>query len=51
MQIAQSLVQVLANNALKEYGGDLAIGAMTIIDDFYDATVWSKPRITANHWL
>lgn len=31
MQIAQSLVQVLANNALKEYGGDLAIGAMTII--------------------
>lgn len=31
MNMAQSLVQVLANNALKEYGGDLAIGAMTII--------------------
>ena len=31
MQIAQSIVQVLANNALKTYGGDLAIGAMTII--------------------
>ncbi|PRR83274.1 MATE family efflux transporter [Clostridium vincentii] len=32
MQVAQSVVQVLANNALKEYGGDLAIGAMTIIN-------------------
>ncbi|MDB2094456.1 MATE family efflux transporter [Clostridium paraputrificum] len=32
MQIAQSVVQVLANNALKTYGGDLAIGAMTIIN-------------------
>ena len=31
MQIAQSIVQVLANNALKTYGGDLAIGAMTIV--------------------
>lgn len=31
MQIAQSIVQILANNSLKEYGGDLAIGAMTII--------------------
>ena len=32
MQIAQSIVLVLANNALKEYGGDLAIGAMTIVN-------------------
>lgn len=32
MQVAQSVVQVLANNALKEYGGDLAIGGMTIIN-------------------
>jgi len=32
MQVAQSVVQVLANNALKEHGGDLAIGAMTIIN-------------------
>ncbi|MEG0133934.1 MAG: MATE family efflux transporter [Clostridium sp.] len=31
MQVASSIVQVLANNSLKEYGGDLAIGAMTII--------------------
>lgn len=31
MQIAQSLVQVVANNSLKYYGGDMAIGAMTII--------------------
>lgn len=31
MQLAASIVQVLANNSLKEYGGDLAIGAMTII--------------------
>ena len=30
-QIATSLVQVIANNALKTYGSDLAIGAMTII--------------------
>lgn len=31
MQIAQSLVQVIANTTLKTYGGDIAIGAMTII--------------------
>ncbi|WP_024614137.1 MATE family efflux transporter [Clostridium sp. Ade.TY] len=31
MQVAASVVQVLANNSLKEYGGDLAIGAMTIV--------------------
>lgn len=31
MQIAASVVQVISNNALKAYGGDLAIGAMTII--------------------
>ena len=30
-QIASSLVQVIANNALKTYGSDLAIGAMTVI--------------------
>ena len=30
-QIANSLVQVIANNALKTYGNDLAIGAMTVI--------------------
>ena len=31
MQIATSLVQVIANNSLKIYGGDLAIGAMATI--------------------
>lgn len=31
MQIAASLVQVIANNSLKMYGGDLAIGAMATI--------------------
>ncbi|MBZ4668813.1 MAG: efflux family protein [Defluviitaleaceae bacterium] len=31
MQLAASVVQLLSNNALKIYGGDLAIGAMSII--------------------
>lgn len=31
MQIAASVVQVIANNALRVYGGDLAIGAMAAI--------------------
>ncbi|MGL4912974.1 MAG: MATE family efflux transporter [Romboutsia sp.] len=31
MQIATSLVQIISNNALKMYGGDLAIGAMATI--------------------
>lgn len=31
MQIANSLVQIVANNSLKAYGGDLAIGAMATI--------------------
>ncbi|MCH1960026.1 MATE family efflux transporter [Romboutsia hominis] len=31
MQLAASLVQVISNNALRTYGGDLAIGAMTTI--------------------
>lgn len=31
MQIAASLIQVMSNNALKTYGSDLAIGAMTTI--------------------
>lgn len=32
MQIAASVVQVITNNALKTYGQDVAIGAMTIIN-------------------
>ena len=31
MQVAGSIVQVIANNALMTYGGDLAIGAMAVI--------------------
>lgn len=31
MQIASSIVQIIANNSLKVYGGDLAIGAMAAI--------------------
>lgn len=31
MQMAASVVQLLSNNALKTHGGDLAIGAMSII--------------------
>lgn len=31
MQLAASLVQVISNNTLKTYGGDLAIGAMATI--------------------
>jgi putative MATE family efflux protein len=32
MQVAASIVTVLANNALKATGGDVAIGAMTVIN-------------------
>lgn len=32
MQIAASIVTVISNNSLKVYGGDIAIGAMTIIN-------------------
>lgn len=32
MQIAASIVTILANNSLKAYGGDIAIGAMTAIN-------------------
>ncbi len=31
MQLAACVVQVIANNTLKHHGGDLAIGAMTIV--------------------
>lgn len=32
MQLAASVVSIVANNSLKTYGGDLAIGAMTVIN-------------------
>jgi putative MATE family efflux protein len=31
MQLAASVIQVISNNSLKTYGGDVAIGAMTVI--------------------
>ena len=31
MQLAASVIQVISNNSLKVYGGDIAIGAMTVI--------------------
>lgn len=46
MQVAQSIVQVLANNALKEHGGDLAIGAMTIISSI--AMIFMMPIFGLN---
>ncbi|AYE34408.1 MATE family efflux transporter [Clostridium septicum] len=46
MQIAQSLVQVIANNSLKMYGGDLAIGAMAIIASI--TMIFSMPIIGLN---
>ncbi|MBF4694975.1 MATE family efflux transporter [Fusibacter ferrireducens] len=32
MQVAASIVTIISNNALKNYGGDIAIGAMTVIN-------------------
>ncbi|MEI7884356.1 MAG: MATE family efflux transporter [Clostridia bacterium] len=32
MQVAASVVNIISNNALKTYGGDIAIGAMTVIN-------------------
>lgn len=32
MQLAASVVQVIGNNTLMKYGGDMAIGAMTVIN-------------------
>lgn len=46
MQVAQSIVQILANNSLKAYGGDLAIGAMTIINSI--AMIFMMPIFGLN---
>ena len=46
-QIANSLVQVIANNALKTYGSDLAIGAMTVISSLN--IVFMMPIFGINH--
>lgn len=46
MQIAQSMVQVIANNSLRVYGGDLAIGSMAIIASI--TMIFSMPIIGLN---
>jgi len=46
MQLAASAVQVFANNTLMAYGGDLAIGAMTIINSI--ALFFLMPTIGIN---
>ena len=46
MQIAQSIVQVIANNSLKTYGGDLAIGAMAIVSSI--ALIFMMPLYGLN---
>lgn len=46
IQIAQSFVQVIANNSLKVYGGDNAIGAMAIISSI--SMLFSMPIIGLN---
>ncbi len=32
LQLAASIITVISNNALKNTGGDLAIGAMTVVN-------------------
>ncbi|MDE5978162.1 MAG: MATE family efflux transporter [Turicibacter sp.] len=46
MQVAQSIVLILANNSLKAYGGDLAIGAMTVVSSI--STLVMMPLIGLN---
>ncbi|KGN02191.1 multidrug transporter MatE [Clostridium novyi A str. 4570] len=46
MQIASSVVQVITNNTLKLYGGDLAIGAMAVISSI--AMVFLMPIFGIN---
>lgn len=49
MQIAASIVQIISNNALMTYGGDLAIGAMTIISSV--SMVFMMPIFGLNQGL
>ncbi|OOM74700.1 multidrug export protein MepA [Clostridium puniceum] len=49
MQIAQSAVQIVCNNSLQTYGGDLAVGAMTIINSL--AMVFLMPIFGLNQGL
>ncbi len=49
MQLAQSAVQIVANNSLQGYGGDLAVGAMTIVNSL--AMIFIMPIIGLNQGL
>ncbi|WP_315079174.1 MATE family efflux transporter [uncultured Clostridium sp.] len=49
MQIAQCAVQVISNNSLQRYGGDAAIGAMTIINSL--AMVFLMPIFGLNQGM
>ncbi len=49
MQIAASIVQVISNNSLKAYGGDLAIGAMTIVSSV--AMIFMMPIFGLNQGM
>ena len=49
MQVAASFVAVLANRALKTHGGDIAIGAMTVINSM--AILFMMPLFGINQGL
>ncbi|WP_315070424.1 MATE family efflux transporter [uncultured Clostridium sp.] len=49
MQLAQSAVQVVSNNSLQKYGGDIAVSAMTIIGSL--AMVFLMPIFGLNQGL
>lgn len=49
MQIAQCLVQIIANNSLQKYGGDSAVAAMTIIMSL--AMIFMMPIFGINQGL
>ncbi|AOT72294.1 MATE family efflux transporter [Geosporobacter ferrireducens] len=46
MQLASVVVSIISNNALKTYGGDVAIGAMTIINSVMVLFLMSAMGIT-----
>lgn len=49
MQLAQSAVQIVCNNSLQKYGGDIAVSAMTIIGSV--AMVFLMPIFGLNQGL
>jgi len=46
MQLSSVVVSIISNNALKTYGGDLAIGAMTIINSVMVLFLMSAMGVT-----